>query len=100
MSMAHSPGPWHWSRSIDGWELVSSGYFRVLYRREDKAGLRCGIVIGDNLKEADAALIAAAPMLLESLKEMLNAYGRGMSGFSHIDRARDAIAKATNNAQP
>lgn len=50
-----------------------------------------------NLEEhdANARLISAAPELLDALQEIVEAQKGGYLGWSHIDTASAAIAKAT-----
>ena len=67
---AHTPGPWFWSRGIDDWELVGAGAERVLFCWSDKTKWKCGLVVGENIKQADARLIAAAPDMYAVLREL------------------------------
>jgi len=64
--MAHTPGPWITQRSIagvNGMRIVSEPSGLVVARVTQKADKPLG------QKEADATLIAAAPNLLEALKD-------------------------------
>jgi hypothetical protein len=68
-----TPGPWRWSRGVGNWELVGADQNRVLFRWDDQAGLDAGLVTGETLKAADAALIEAAPDLLAALDALVRA---------------------------
>lgn len=97
MSMKHTPGPW---RTLP--EEVDKDYVRV---RGTRLGLRYKIANvlttiyeGVPAREADetranAALIAAAPDLLEALQALLAIYP--YPDNETTDAARAAIAKAT-----
>ena len=83
--MEHTPGPWR----IVGdephlyiWPTASA----VLNRHN---------LIADVYTEADARLIAAAPDLLEALKEII-AYAVFEDSYGTIPKAEAAIAKATS----
>lgn len=95
MTQKHTPGPWNWQGPISR-NLANclSGGGRPL--------LRC-----IDVSETDARLIAAAPELLEALKDLLETFeaeihceynGTSMlyEKLSYADGARAAIAKATN----
>jgi hypothetical protein len=57
-------------------------------------------LVGLHYNKADADLIAAAPDLLEALKEMLDNHEDACTGYGEgaAEKARDAIAKATGAA--
>lgn len=77
MNTTHTPGPWFWSQGVDDWELVGAGANRVLFCWNDKTKWKSWLVVGENIKEADARLIAAidaAPTV-----GWLRPYGRGLS---------------------
>jgi hypothetical protein len=82
--MKHTPGPWE--VELDGSILCQETYENLMGQTRRKHVARA------YLRRADARLIAAAPELLESLKE----YAEGYEGTrSERDaRARAAIAKA------
>lgn len=99
----HTPGPW---TKVNG-ELFGPHGRRVLV---SDSGI--GVVCGSNPDpehEANARLIAAAPELLEALRDLLRAVGR--AGYDDADsgelfeldsaaeEARAVIAKATGVAQ-
>lgn len=76
----YSPMPWKNTNgtieSVDGWHVASvHGH------------------VGPETKKSNGNLIADAPELLESLKEMLRHHDHGQN-FPHLCRARAAIAKA------
>jgi hypothetical protein len=77
----HTQGPW--SHDGDG-DIVGADESYVAYGH---GGQRA---IGS---DADAALIAAAPELLEALVAVLNA-GRGTSGRIILDAEDEALARA------
>ena len=89
----HTPGPWVTDRNQHGECHVMDEF---------------GIAIADmavdysSIKkieehEANARLIAAAPELLEALKDMLDGHEDACTGYGEgaADKARAAIAKAT-----
>lgn len=62
----HTPGPWRWEQSDNTtWKVVSDDYGTIvnIHQYPDKH------VMPDELCEANAALIAAAPALLEACKK-------------------------------
>lgn len=96
MTTQHTPGPWtiKFFRSIEpnhalicaeDWHDFASVVVRF-----------CGDDTDDATGLANARLIAAAPELLEALKELLDEARTNMrGGKGHlIDKARSAIAKA------
>lgn len=82
----HTPGPWTVER--DGPNR------RWLVNGDDFAVATCDGAI--RRQEADARLIAAAPDLLNALRDMLD--GTGDITAERVGRARAAIAKATGEA--
>jgi hypothetical protein len=96
MSTKHTPGPWRYLPG-DGLE----------WRTSVQRGTEGGFVVRGTSREreeADARLIAAAPELLEALKEITSDYADRFDlddpstnpGIkSSIKQARAAIAKAT-----
>jgi biotin carboxylase len=87
--MTHTPGPWEMTHSdpaegFDVWWI---------------AGNHEQVEIGSVAKEANARLIAAAPDLLKTLEMMVTAFNQDhidpMVAFATIEKARTAIAKAT-----
>lgn len=84
MSANHTPGPW----------VVS-------HKKRHKITKESGLVLANAVKcsnpnyEANARLIAAAPELLDALKDMLDYYGTASANVEFLTKARAAIAKAT-----
>lgn len=72
VSTPHTRGPWFWSQGVDDWELVGAGANRVLFCWNDRTRWKSGLIIGENIKEADARLIAAAPDMYEALKDLVD----------------------------
>jgi len=68
---AHTPGPWEWVTSKNyGYACLNAPSGEVLYPN----GINGDSPItwmGEEMSEADACLIAAAPDLLEALKEVV-----------------------------
>lgn len=113
MTAQYTPGPW---KLDGGLELVgySNSEFgqHMLYcaeiRKPNFAGSICTIQSADHCDdaitkdaaEANARLIAAAPDLLESLKELLSEVDDGIatSPLTRI-KAHDAITKATGQTK-
>lgn len=62
-----TPGPWRWSQGVDDWEIVGAGANRVLFCWNDGTKWKSGLIVGENIREADAKLIAAAPDMAEAL---------------------------------
>ena len=96
--MKHTPGPWEADfetypimvrSQSETWPLVDE-----LGNEEGRAGVFIANT-GDN--KANARLIAAAPDLLEALKDMLDNHEDACTGYGEgaADKARAAIAKAT-----
>lgn len=95
MEAKHTPGPWNVSPEYsDGWLMVmASGKIVANVNPEsfsagvaDLVGMPC---------EANAHLIAAAPELLESLRELVAYCEETGNDWMCVAKARDAIAKAT-----
>lgn len=105
MNGAHTPGPWVKRSAIltgaDGSYVVAAGL-----------GLGLGSDNGDGVRAANARLIAAAPDLLDALKQIVECEKRRAADLRHreawklvkfsegrIAQAEAAIAKATGAAQ-
>lgn len=98
--MKHTPGPWIFyadTPSTDpNWHIVTTANrMRVL--------ANVHIEPGNEMDEANARLIAAAPELLVALADCVAVMGNEMKGLSVIQpelrQARAAIAKATNTGE-
>lgn len=87
----HTPGPWvlEAGRNIK----TSSGTFYISYGREERTGRP---YFSDFCElDANAALIAAAPDMLDALKQIIeDIEDRGITQAS-INKARAAIGRAT-----
>lgn len=83
----HAPGPWiAWHAPDDGGE----------YAIRAATGIHVALTVGNTRTEtANARLIAAAPELLEALKETLMLLQTFSPEGSGVESARAAIAKAT-----
>lgn len=89
----HTPGPWLiGKRSPGGYSLINADGWQSLARVVT-------VMEGDNRPFAEgvanARLIAAAPDLLEALKELLDQDEHGEDEIWVRNKARAAIAKAT-----
>jgi hypothetical protein len=93
--MRHTPGPWRIHRLTNGWPVITSDGHDIADLRLNGKGLPH--------VEANAALIAAAPKLLESLERAEFLMRRVADGdhqaLSNLrdasNQARAAIVKAT-----
>lgn len=81
----HTPGPWVWAMYADGYHLVSETAFIYGSVRQP---------VGDGPEHADGILRAAAPDLLEALRECLTCEF-AVTDKSAIAKAEAAIAQAT-----
>jgi hypothetical protein len=103
MSAQHTPGPWVYTFNPGEYSeseiLDDEGRLIAIGAGQNYGCWRVGDDNGDAEFEANARLIAAAPELYETLKQLLD----GMAGEEDSDdgvlkRARAAIAKATGGA--
>jgi hypothetical protein len=98
MNTTHTPGPW---------TVLQGEPFQPILIGTDEGGSfievgpACGLTEGTGSMEANAALIAAAPDLLEALHHILNIEGACFAADEsewntkwHWDKVRAAIAKA------
>lgn len=106
--MTHTPGPWMPSQNID-WK---TNPFSVIVRkpgthRTTVANIPTRSTIPPEEQEANARLIAAAPELLDALRDALNCIDNiperdrarlGLYSMKWYGDARAAIAKATGEA--
>lgn len=101
MNKKHTPGPW-----VVGYgDAVGIGeVFGVGLDTEPDWTPVCMLSLSENvneLDEANASLIAAAPELLDALQSLIDmdvAYQRGPKVWEAVENARAAIAKATGDA--
>lgn len=104
MTTKHTPGPWIWT---DRFYTMSGEPCMTLLGDNESYGILCTDGISNSPQgignEANARLIAAAPELLEALREImadLDAnYGCITQPHERIGRARAAISKATGTNQ-
>ncbi len=88
----HSPGPWRWESDVP--------YANAILRAADGSkvcdfggGMKWEEVAGDEPDEPDARLIAAAPRMLELLREFVIEYADMCRGSDTVDKARILIAR-------
>jgi hypothetical protein len=112
MSTQHTPGPWIFGiRNYDDecklgfiekpFEYKGPGFFDnpAIFGAGGTEVVGCDEYLIFNSPE-DARLIAAAPDLLEALKEMLDNHEDACTGYGEgaAEKARAAIAKATGES--
>lgn len=86
MTVTHTPGPWEWRRD-GGAFFLSPGVLVTNFTD--------GTLWGDELDQANAHLIAAAPDLLEALHQCLGTLKALDAEYGYAaEAARAAIAKA------
>ena len=102
MNHPHSPAPWHLTSRNNCWAISNDAEDIVyVFRPYILDGRPCGSVTtrGRSLEEmeANAWLIAAAPELLEALRDMMQQAEIADNTIHEIDfcKALSAIAKAT-----
>ncbi|HZF98292.1 MAG TPA: hypothetical protein VEY92_08630 [Pseudoxanthomonas sp.] len=106
----HTPGPWEWVCKWASYSLVASNGQTVADDGSAGNEYSPSIDPGDNGESgANARLIAAAPDLLEALKEAMQSLeyvhrahpeNTGIAKrIEDINRARAAIAKATGESE-
>lgn len=84
----HTKGPWYVKAGKSGYSIKASG----MIMRQDKT---IAIVPDKGGAQANAALIAAAPDLLEALKILIDAREEDrLADQEEYNRGRAAIAKA------
>lgn len=106
MSVQHTPGPWSYRpREYDDWGFVRAVDGNLVAVAKDSSiplsehdAFRAR---GADPYEANARLIAAAPDLLEALRDVVG-HARFVAvnfdiHYAHLDDAFAAIAKATNS---
>ena len=93
----HTPGPWRWVKLHGGGARKLMGRGNVPFAEEYVS------LAGNNMSVSTANLIAAAPDLLEALKELTKIFDhekQSMYGFAskQIEAANAAISKAERGA--
>lgn len=97
----HTPGPWELSEAE---YKEGFGTYRRVEQVEQFGDVVASVCIRHTVNhtlnaagDANARLIAAAPDLLEALKDMLDGHEDACTGYGEgsADKARAAIAKAT-----
>jgi ABC-type molybdate transport system substrate-binding protein len=102
MEKKYTPGPWEVCDRDTCHLIYAKGYENQICRVESHSS-RVGP--GRSEREANAALISAAPSLLEALEQLVSDYERGIhvefggspwlkEKLEELDYARAAIAKA------
>ena len=100
MGAAHTPGPWE--------ESGSRNIIRTKTFANERGGLSGGVLVAQfwtTPSAEDARLMAAAPELLEALREIVAKFDAADSAEVRatplgINRARSAIAKAEGTPTP
>ena len=87
MSAKHTPGPWEFLSPDDG----NCGAITA------KTGWICDFA--EEPSNANARLMAAAPDLLEALRQIVEQHGQWNNGIWASNIARVAIAKATGETK-
>lgn len=97
----HTPGPWELSEAV---YKEGFGTYRRVEQVQEFGDVVASVCIRhavnhtlDACGDANSRLIAAAPELLEALKEVLDC-DKTQTSFGAVMRARAAIAKATGAA--
>lgn len=88
----HTPGPWIVSSQHNDWHDKMDGVI-VRSCNNDEIRPAGAQTLGDEM--ADLLLIAAAPDLLEALRQIVEQHGQWNNGIWAANIARAAIAKAT-----
>lgn len=93
VEVSHTPPPWRMFRIEDGWNVEGEGYYSIAHVIDKN---------GWSVNDANARLIAAAPELLEALREVERhhaeqnrARGRDEARSHTLSTVRSAIRKAT-----
>jgi len=88
----HTPGPWKWNiQDKSSWPEDHSSRIenlegKIVLNAENDAGLE--VVIG--VSQADAALIAAAPLMYEALKSWADLFKKNKPAFFLLTRLEGA----------
>jgi len=96
----HTPGPWTICCNVSGWYIEANNLLDT-YLAKIRTPKECNdtfdnekkyVCYHDNETEADARLIAAAPELLDALREIYHAFLD--ADGTHTDRQKAASLKA------
>lgn len=95
MKTNHTPGPWNFGTRNIGDPTWLSPYDKVIH---DGAGYAIAVALTDEEQEGNTRLIAAAPELLKSLKQLVDRCS-GLKEMHPEDNGLwDAMVKEANNA--
>ena len=95
MNTQHTPGPWLYAQEgVDAFGIVQPDGHSIVHLVALQNSTSASHL------PANARLIAAAPDLLDALKDMLDNHEDACTGYGEgaAEKARDAIAKATGAA--
>jgi hypothetical protein len=103
MTAQHTPGPW---KVKAGTNAVLAGRKQICSHVNAASALPVNMLEDQEIAQANARLIAAAPELLDALQELTQiasvleatCLGDSRAKENRMDRARAAIAKATGAA--
>lgn len=97
MTQRHTPGPWHARRLRDN----DGAPYATQYQAHIDIGV-CMVwaPLGNEEQEANAALIAAAPSLLDALQTMMRTADAGKRPLAARKKARAAIELALGHNMP
>ena len=95
----HTPGPWRINgNNMFRWIVADSEVFT--HSDDVNRSAYGGNMVCESVHEANARLIAAAPELLEALKELMVAADRvSAEPVTRLGKARAAIAKAEGTTE-
>jgi hypothetical protein len=98
MTATHTPGPWFWTQDRSGYptSLRRSGSGEVVIQPDNTPGEHAWV----DVSEADAALIAAAPDLLEALTALRDEVSGVDQWWGKLREAADAADAAIRKASP
>jgi hypothetical protein len=96
MDTKHTPGPWRVGKQ---WSVVADSEIGTHSDQQNREYYGGALVCESVRTEANARLIAAAPELLEALKEAVCALEVCGKDFRATEVARAAITKATTGAE-
>ena len=91
----HTPGPWVIVRDTDNKRAITMIHAQPKDPKAYGQGIAKLVRQGLETDEPNALLIAAAPEMLEALKELVAGIETRTAGPDDMEKARAAIAKAT-----